>query len=73
MTKEMQVVIDFCLKHSESASLPERISLYRGLAEFCSDDKHAAEFSGMADDLLDVEKRFQQLRLNLAFRNGGAK
>lgn len=71
MSIEMKTVIDFCLKHAEAAPVLERISLYRSLAEFCSDKEQAAQLRSIAADLLRAEHRCREFRF--AVTNGGGK
>lgn len=60
MSKELETVLKFCLKHAQSAPVAERVSLYRGLAEFCGDKKQAAEFCNLAHDLEQAELRCRE-------------
>ena len=67
-SQEMQEVLDFCLEHAESASVRRRVSLYRGLAEFCGDESEGREFLRQADLLERAECRFEEFRFRLARR-----
>lgn len=69
MTKELETVISFCLQHAESSPVLERVFLYRGLAEFCGNERMAAEFCRMADDLMAAEKRCKEFHFE--FKAGG--
>jgi hypothetical protein len=71
MTTELKTVMDFCLEHAEDAPVARRISLYRGLAEFCGDAGRAAKLRRMADDLELADLRCREFRFT--FTNGGGK
>jgi hypothetical protein len=60
MSPELYTVIRFCLDRAESASVSERVSLYRGLAEICGDPKEAAKFRSMAADLETADHRCRE-------------
>ena len=64
-SKEMQEVLDFCLEHAEGAPVRRRVSLYRGLAEFCGDEAEGREFLRQAELLERAEYRFEEFRFRL--------
>ena len=65
-SKEMQTVLDFCLEHAESAPVRRRVSLYRGLAEFCGDEEEGRELLRQAELLEQAEYRFEEFRFRLS-------
>ena len=67
-SREMQAVLDFCLEHAESAPVRRRVSLYRGLAEFCGDEEDGREFLRQAELLERAEFRFEEFRFRLTRR-----
>lgn len=77
MTKGMDTVVNFCLEHAESAPVSKRVSLYRGLAEICSDKFLTANFNSMADDLEHADSLCREFHFKFKNRdadhNGGNK
>ena len=69
MSKELETVITFCLKHAANAPVAERVSLYRWLAEFCGLPRRAAEFCRMADELEQADLHCREFAFKLT--NGG--
>ena len=65
-SKEMQAVLDFCLEHAESAPVRRRVSLYRGLADFCGDEEEGRELLRQAELLERAECRFEEFRFQLS-------
>jgi hypothetical protein len=70
-SREMQEVLDFCLEHAEAAPICRRVSLYRGLAEFCGDEDESREFLRQAEALERSEARFSELRFRLGRKAPG--
>ena len=68
MSKELATVILFCLKHADDAPVTERVSLYRGLAEFCGEPKRAAEFRRQADALESADFQCREFAFQLTNR-----
>lgn len=73
-SKEMQEVLDFCLEQAGAVPVRRRVSLYRGLAEFCGDESESREFLRQAELLERAEFRFEEFRFRLSRRrpNGAA-
>lgn len=46
----------FCLQHARQAPVAERVSLYRGLADFCGDAHEAALLQRAADALESADR-----------------
>lgn len=70
MSKELHIVISFCLEHAEQAPLQRRAFLYRGLAEFCGKPEMAAEFCKMASELEAANLRCRQFALKFELKGG---
>ena len=70
MSNELRTVIEFCLEHAEEAPVHRRVSLYRGLAEFCGEPKRAAEFRSLATSLESADHRCREFRFNFTKPEG---
>lgn len=65
MSHEMRTVMEFCLRYAGQAPVAERISLYLGLAKFCSDARMAAKYRRMAVKLQSAERACRRAHLDL--------
>ncbi len=65
MTPALRVVMKTCLKHAEQAPLGERISLYRGLAEFCANPSESAKLHSLANEFERADVRSREFAFHL--------
>lgn len=64
MSNELKTVMSFCLKQASQVPVAQRVSLYRGLAEFCGSPEIAAQIYTMADALDAADRACRQFIFN---------
>lgn len=58
-------VIAFALEKLPAEPVARRVALYRDIAKICGSEDAARTLNGIAADLVEIERKYAQLRLDL--------